>query len=268
MPAKKPAKTTKKVTKKLVKKTKTATIPKPRKATKQVASRTLPTLQTLLEAGAHFGHRKERSVPTARQYTFVIRDGVSVINLEQTLAKLQAVIAFLKTFDLTNQTILFVGTKRQARDTVKEVAVALAQPYVSERWMGGTLTNFDIIRENIKRLTALDQILSDPAKQSRHTKKELLKMNEEAAKLHKNFDGIVGLERLPNVLMIVDPHEEAIALSEARSLDIPVIAICDTDTDPDSITFPIPANDDAPKTIRLILEQIRWALERPQVGKE
>lgn len=246
----------KKVTKKVTQKP-TAQAPKSPKSL-------LPTLQELLEAGAHFGHRKERSAPTSRQYTFVIRDGVCVINLEETQAKLQEAMTYLKSLDLTEQTVLFVGTKRQARDTIRSVAEALHMPYIADRWMGGMLTNFEIIRENVKRLQSLDQILADDAKQSRYKKKELLGMKDEAEKLHRNFDGIVNLERLPDVLVIVDPHEEAIALREARALGIPVVALCDTDADPEVITYPIPANDDAPKTVQLILGQLKSALERPE----
>lgn len=225
----------------------------------------LPTLQALVEAGTHFGHRRERSTPAAQKYTFVVRDGVSVINLEETQKQLLEAVHYLEDKVSGGATVLFVGTKRQAAKAIKDVADRIGMPSVSTRWLGGTLTNFAVIRKNIDRLVSMEKILSDEALRTNHTKRELARMQDAADKLHTNLDGIATMTRLPDMLLVVDPREEQTAVHEANRMGIPVIALCDTDVNPDAFFLPIPANDDAPKAIELILNFLGDAIAR---GKE
>lgn len=222
----------------------------------------LPSLQALASAGAHFGHRRERSAPAAQKYTFVVRDGVSVINLEQTQEQLLEAGRYLEERTASGARVLFVGTKRQAASIIAEVAQRCASPFVSERWLGGTLTNFNVIRKNIDRLVEIEKTLSDEANRAKNTKREWARLSDEKTKLHTNLDGITTMTRLPEVLVVVDPHEEKTAINEANRLNIPVIALCDTDVDPSEFFLPIPANDDAPKTIELILNYLGDSVAR------
>ncbi|MBI4175313.1 30S ribosomal protein S2 [Candidatus Berkelbacteria bacterium] len=227
---------------------------------------TLPTLRELLAAGAHYGHRKERSKPAARKFTHVIRDGVCIINLEATRDHLERAAKILKGLVDDNKTVLFVGTKRQAAATVARVATDLGMPSVTRRWLGGTLTNFEVIRKNVAQLTDLDRRLTDETQRAKYTKRELLKDDERAKKLHQVFDGIMELTKLPDLLFVIDPHEEKTAVAEAQSLAIPIMALCDTDTNPDQITYPIPGNDDAPKTVDLVLTYLAGAMKSTAVN--
>lgn len=224
----------------------------------------LPSLRDLLAAGAHFGHRKEWSKPAARQYTYVIREGVSVIDLEETQSKLAEAGQFMEDRASQGAVMLFVGTKRQAAPAVVEAAQKVGMPVVAERWLGGTLTNFDVIRGNIQRMVDMEQLLANEKEVAKLTKRERLRMQEEVNKLHKNLDGIAELVKLPDLLIVVDPSEEKTAVAEARRLSIPIVALCDTDVDPNLIDYVIPGNDDAPKTIELVLTYLADAIARGQ----
>lgn len=225
----------------------------------------LPTLREMLAAGVHFGHRKERSKPAARKYTFVIRDGVCVINLEMTQEQLTKAVHVLEAAAAEGQTILLVGTKRQARLALIAMAKETGMPYVANRWLGGTLTNYSVIRNNIQRLIDLDRVLANDQEMAKFNKRERLRMEERARKLHSMFDGITDMTKLPDYLLVVDPYEETTAVREAEKIGIPVIALCDTDGDPDHLFLPIPTNDDAPKAIELLLSTLSAAIVR---GKE
>lgn len=224
----------------------------------------LPSLRDLLAAGAHFGHRKEWSKPAARKYTYVVRDGVSVINLEETQTKLADAGQILEDRVSRGAIVLFVGTKRQASGTVATAAKKVSMPVVAERWLGGTLTNFDVIRGNIQRMVDMEQLLANDKEAAKLTKRERLHMKETVNKLHKNLDGIAELVKLPDMLLVIDPSEEETAVREARRMHVPVMALCDTNVDPSLIDYAIPGNDDAPKTIELVLNYLTDAIARGQ----
>lgn len=218
------------------------------------------TLTDLLEAGAHFGHKKERSNPKARKFTYTIRDSVYVIDLEQTVSQLEKTIEFLKTSLELGKTILFVGTKRQAKESVRKTAESLGQPFVVERWLGGMLTNYETINKSLRQLEKMEALTTSEDFQ-KYTKKERLKIEEKIKRLAETFAGLRNLRKLPEVLFIVDTANESVAVLEANRLEIPIAGICDTNANPDLISYPIPANDDSEKTIVLILNQIAEALK-------
>ncbi|MDO8513671.1 MAG: 30S ribosomal protein S2 [bacterium] len=220
----------------------------------------LPSLKELLDAGAHFGHKKERSYPKAKQYTYMLKDQIYVIDLEKTREKLEEALKYIEKMATEGKALLIVGTKRQAQELVAQYAKAADLPYISYRWLGGMLTNFETIRRRIKFLDELDGKLSEENLQSL-TKKEKAKLQEEANKLHKVFDGIRNLKKLPDALFIVDVVGEKIAICEAQKMDIPVIGIADTNANPELIQYPIPANDDAKKTIEIILALVSKAYQ-------
>lgn len=213
----------------------------------------LPSLRDLMGAGAHFGHSRARSHPESGQFTFVIRDKICVIDLEKTQTQMIEAGEKLKSLIADGKTVILVGTKRQARDSVKTAADAMGMPYVTNRWLGGTLTNFATIRKNIDRLAELEKMTADDKEIAKYTKRERLRLAEKIRKLHSMLDGITSLTRIPQMLLVVDPHEEEIAVREAKKVGIPVMAVCDTDAKIADILFPIPANDDAPKAIEMIL---------------
>lgn len=219
----------------------------------------MPTLTDLLEVGAHFGHKKEKSSPRARQYTYTIRDSIYVINLEKTIEQLGLAIDYLKKAIDSGKTVLFVGTKQQAKKYVKKLAESVNMPYMVERWPGGTLTNFETIRKSLKTLIALEEQIASEEFEN-FTKKERMRIQEKAAKLNSVFAGIKEMRVLPDMLFIVDTAKEDVAVSEANIAKIPIIGICDTNANPDLLTIPIPANDDSEKTIELLLEKIEEEL--------
>lgn len=229
----------------------------------------MPTLSDLLDAGAHFGHKKEKSSPRARQFTYAIRDNVYVIDLEKTLEQLQKAIDYLKKAISSDQVVLFVGTKRQAKEAVKKIAQKLKMPYMTERWPGGMLTNFETIRRSLKTLADLEEkIVSEEFKL--FTKKERKRTSEKQAKLNLIFEGVKDLKKLPDAVFVVDVAKEDVVVAEARRKEIPVIGICDTNANPDLIDIPIPANDDSQKTITLIIETIasNLSIKKPITSKE
>ncbi len=234
---------------------------------KSQTSVSIPSLRDMLAAGVHFGHRKERSKPATRQYTYLIRDGVCVINLELTQEQLIKAVRLLEDVTADGKIILLVGTKRQAREALIGIAKQTGMPYVANRWLGGTLTNYAVIRQNIQRLLDLDRILGTEQESAKFTKRERLRMEEQARKLHGMFDGITEMTKLPDYLLVVDPYEEATAVREAERVGIPVLALCDTDGDPNHLFLPIPTNDDAPKAIELLLSTLGAAISRGVVKR-
>ncbi len=208
------------------------------------------SMKELLEAGVHFGHQTKRWNPKMREYIFGQRNGIYIINLQKTVQKFREALDFLQRTASTGGVVLFAGTKRQAQDIVGEEAQRAGAPYVNVRWLGGTLTNFRTIKKRIERLRWLETYLQNPT-EGRYTKKEMLGLEKERVKLAKVLSGIRTLERLPEALFIIDPKKEHIAVLEANKLKIPIVAVVDTNCDPEMIDYPIPGNDDAIRAIKL-----------------
>lgn len=227
----------------------------------------MPSLTELLEAGAHFGHKKERSFPRAKKFTYTIRDSVYVIDLEKTIVQLKVAIEYLQKLMGADKIILFVGTKRQAREAIKKTAEKLNQPYVVERWLGGMLTNFETIHKSLKQLEKLEE-LQKSEEFSKYTKKERQRTQEKIKKTLSIFIGIRNMNKLPDALFIVDTAKENVAVLEARRMKIPIVGICDTNANPDLIDYPIPANDDSEKTIHLIMTNLEEELKTKDIKKD
>jgi len=208
------------------------------------------TIQDLMESGVHFGHQVKRWNPKMKNYVYGTRNGISIIDLTKTMRNLAEACNFLQTTVYNGGNILFVGTKRQAQEIVKQAAESSGMYYVSERWLGGTLTNNSTIRKSINRMYTIDKKMEDEG--SKMTKKELASLNRKSNKLHRNLDGISSMKRLPAAIVIVDICNEEIAMKEARKLNIPIIAIVDTNGNPDNAEYPIPGNDDAIRSIRIM----------------
>lgn len=207
------------------------------------------TMRQLLEAGIHFGHHTRRWNPKMAPYLFGVRNGVHIINLEQTMPMLYAALAAIREITAAGGRVLFVGTKRQASELIAQAAERCGQYFVNHRWLGGTLTNWKTITASIKRLRDLDSILAEG--ESGLTKKELLGLTREREKLQRALGGIKEMGGLPNVLFVIDTNKEAIAVKEAANLNIPVVAVTDSNSDPDGIAYAIPGNDDAIRSIAL-----------------
>ena len=224
----------------------------------------------LLQAGAHFGHLKRKWNPAMAPYIFMERNGIHIIDLHKTVAKIDVAAEALKGIAKNGKRILFVATKKQAKDIVAEKAAAVGMPYVIERWPGGMLTNFPTIRKAVKKMANIDKLMSDGT-YSNLSKREVLQISRQRAKLEKNLGSIADLTRLPSALFVVDVLKEAIAVKEAKRLGIPVFAIVDTNSDPRDIDYVIPANDDAKDSIEIILEAccaaINEGLEERKVEK-
>ncbi len=214
----------------------------------------------LLDAGVHFGHLKRKWNPNMAPYIFMERNGIHIIDLYKTQAKLEVAANAIKQIAKSGKKILFVATKKQAKEIVAERVTKLNMPYVTERWPGGMLTNFTTIRKAVKKMTSIDKMASTPQYQNL-SKRERLQISRERAKLEKNLGSISDLNRLPSALFVVDIIKEKIAIAEARKLNIPTFAIVDTNSDPTLVDFPIPANDDAAKSIALILDAMARAIE-------
>ena len=209
----------------------------------------------LLEAGVHFGHQTKRWNPKMKPFIFEQRNSIYIINLSETVKQLQAATDFLTNVARNGGKVLFIGCKKQAQEAVKEAAQACGQLYVNQRWLGGTLTNLTTIRKSVGRLSYLEQIEKSP-EYSQMGKQELSALRREAEKLRRNLEGIRTMERLPDALVVIDTTREAIAVAEARRLNIPTVAIVDTNADPDLVTYPIAGNDDAIRAIRVILQKL------------
>jgi small subunit ribosomal protein S2 len=216
------------------------------------------TMRDLLEAGVHFGHQTNRWNPKMRPYIFGARNGIHIIDLSQTVRMFADAYSFAVNVASKGKPMIFVGTKKQAQDAIREQAERANQHYVINRWLGGTMTNLQTIRNSINRLQELDKMSRDGS-YVRYTKKERLMLERERERLENNVGGIREMTSLPGALFIVDPKKEEIAVKEAKKLGIPVIAVCDTNCDPDHIDFPIPGNDDAIRAIRLFASAIAEA---------
>jgi small subunit ribosomal protein S2 len=208
------------------------------------------TMRDLLEAGVHFGHQTNRWDPKMRPYIYGARNGIHIVDLSQTVRLFASAYQFLTQVVARGQSVMFVATKKQAQDTVREQADRAGQPYVVNRWLGGTLTNYLTIKKAIERLKELDRMSKDGSF-AKYTKKENLMFERERERLENNVGGIRDMAHLPGALFVIDPKKETIALQEAARLGIPVVAICDTNCDPTGIDFVIPGNDDAIRSIRL-----------------
>ncbi|MFH1749352.1 MAG: 30S ribosomal protein S2 [bacterium] len=211
----------------------------------------LPSLEELLKAGVHFGHKKERWNPKMQPFIFSIRDNTSIIDLDKTQEYLQLALNYIEKLISDNKIILFVGTKKQVQDLIAQVE-NFDLPYINNRWLGGTLTNFETIKKNLQKIKKLEKE-QEQGGWKELTKFEQTKKTEELKKLIKKFGGIKNLEKLPDALFVVDTNREKVAIHEARNLDIPIIALVDSNSNPDEITCPIPANDDAVRSLELIL---------------
>lgn len=216
--------------------------------------------QELLEAGVHFGHLKRKWNPNMAPYIFMERNGIHVIDLHKTVAKLDEACNALKQIAASGKKVMFVATKKQAREAIANAAGDIDMPFVTERWTGGMLTNFVTIRKAIRKMGQIEKILNDP-EATGVNKKERLLLQRQKDKLDKNLGSISDLNRLPAALFIVDVKKEHIAVKEAKRLNIPTFAIVDTNSDPKSIDFPIPANDDAAKSIAKIMEVVSGAIK-------
>jgi small subunit ribosomal protein S2 len=217
------------------------------------------TYKELLDAGVHFGHLKRKWNPSMAPYIFMEKNGIHIIDLHKSLAKLEEAAAAMKQIAASGKKILFVATKKQARDIITERIGKLNMPYITERWTGGMLTNFVTIRKAIRKMDSIDKLLAD-VENSNLNKKERLFLSRQREKLEKNLGSIKDLTRLPAALFIVDTKKEHIAVAEARKLNIPIFAMVDTNTDPKQIDFPIPSNDDAAKSIDKIIEVLAEAI--------
>jgi len=224
------------------------------------------TIKQLLEAGAHFGHQTSRWHPRMKKYIFTKRNGIHIIDLEQTASMLDKACDFVQQVIAEGGSILFVGTKKQAQETIEQEAQRCGMYYVSQRWLGGTLTNFATIQSRIDHLVRLEDQQSR-GEFSRLPKKEALKLEEKVSRLNRQMGGFKEMTSLPSALFIVDPTKERIALAEAKRVGIPVIAIADTNSNPDDIDYPIPANDDAIRAIKLICSRIADAVIEGKTGE-
>ena len=217
------------------------------------------TMKELLEAGVHFGHQTKRWNPKMKKYIFGKRNGIYIIDLQKTLRLFKEASAFVADLASAGKRVLFVGTKRQAQDAILEEANRCGMFYVNTRWLGGTLTNFSTIRKSIHRLKEIEGILSQDENENL-TKKERLRLEREKEKLEKNLTGIKEMDELPDALFVIDPKQEYIAVKEANILGIPVVAVVDTNCDPDLIDHVIPGNDDAIRAIRLFAAKVADAV--------
>ncbi len=215
----------------------------------------VPTLQQLLEAGVHFGHQVRRGHPKMQQYIYGVREGVHIIDLEKSEKLLREAIEFVEKLGRENKTILFVGTKKQAQPIIKELAGKIDAPYVTYRWVGGFLTNFDEVRKNIKKLLDLKD-KQGKGELSHYTKKEQLLISKKIIKFESELGGIANLDKVPDAIFLIDVVAEKTAVAEAIRINIPIIALCDTNSNPQPIDYPMPANDDASKSIKIITEAI------------
>ncbi len=225
------------------------------------------SMKQLLEAGVHFGHQTRRWNPKMAEYIFTERNGIYIIDLQKTVKKLNEAYLFARDIAAEGKDILFVGTKKQAQDSVKEEAIHCEMPYVNARWLGGMLTNFRTIRKRIERLSQL-RTMRDDGTFELLPKKEVIKLNLEIEKLEKFLGGIENMKKIPGAMFIVDPRKERIAVKEAKKLGIPIIAIVDTNCDPDEIDAVIPGNDDAIRAVKLIAETIANAVIEGRQGEQ
>ncbi|NLB42719.1 MAG: 30S ribosomal protein S2 [Clostridiales bacterium] len=225
------------------------------------------SMKQLLEAGVHFGHQTRRWNPKMAPYIFTDRNGIYIIDLQKTVRKMEEAYNFIRDLAMDGKDVLFVGTKKQAQESVEDEAKRCEMYYVNQRWLGGMLTNFKTIRQRINRLNELDAMETDGSFEVL-PKKEVIKLRLEREKLDKNLGGIREMKRLPGAIFIVDPRKERIAIAEARNLGIPVVAIVDTNCDPDEIDYVIPGNDDAIRAVKLFASKIAEAVLEGRQGEQ
>ena len=225
------------------------------------------SMKQLLEAGVHFGHQTRRWNPKMAEYIFTERNGIYIIDLQKTVKKLDEAYDFIRSIAENGETVLFVGTKKQAQESVKDEALRFGCNYVNARWLGGMLTNFVTIRKRVERLAKLNQMQEDGTFDLL-PKKEVAKLQLEIEKLEKFLGGVKTMEKLPGALFVVDPRKEKICVAEAKKLGIPVVAIVDTNCDPDEIDYVIPGNDDAIRAVKLISEAIANAYLEGKQGEQ
>ena len=224
------------------------------------------SMKQLLEAGVHFGHQTRRWNPKMAPYIFTERNGIYIIDLQKTVKKVDEAYDFLRSVAEEGKSILFVGTKKQAQEAVKAEALKSGMFYVNERWLGGMMTNFSTIRKSINRLKELEAMEEDGTFEVL-SKKEVLALKREQEKLEKSLGGIKDMEELPGALFIVDPRKERIAVAEAKKLNIPIVAIVDTNCDPDEIDYVIPGNDDAIRAVKLLTSRMADAVIEGRQGE-
>ncbi len=217
------------------------------------------TMKELLEAGVHFGHQVKRWNPKMKRYIFGERNGIYIIDLQKTMKGIEDAYNFMKEVAASGQHVLFVGTKKQAQDSIRDEAIRAGAYYVNQRWLGGMLTNFSTIKKSIEKLKKIEKMKEDGTYDAL-TKKEVAKLEKTRTKLEKNLGGIKEMQTLPGAVFIVDPKKEQIAVLEARKLAIPIVAIVDTNCDPDLIDYVIPGNDDAIRAIKLITSRMADAV--------
>ena len=225
------------------------------------------SMKQLLEAGVHFGHQTRRWNPKMAEYIYMERNGIYIIDLQKTVKKLEDAYSFVRSVSESGKSVLFVGTKKQAQDAVKEEAERVGQFYVNARWLGGMLTNFKTMRTRVDRLAQLKKMQEDGTFDML-PKKEVVKLLHEIEKLEKYLGGVKDMRKLPGALFVVDPRKEHNAISEARKLGIPIVAIVDTNCDPDEVDYVIPGNDDAIRSIRLISSAMASAVMEGRQGED
>lgn len=225
------------------------------------------SMKQLLEAGVHFGHQTRRWNPKMKQYIFTERNGIYIIDLQKTVKLIDAAYNYMKDEAAKGAVVLFVGTKKQAQDSIEEEATRAGQYYVNHRWLGGTLTNWKTIQSRIARLKELKKMAEDGTFDVL-PKKEVVVLTKQREKLERFLGGIEDMPRIPDVMYIVDPHKEQIAVKEAQKLHIPIVAMVDTNTDPDDIDYVIPSNDDAIRAVRLITSKMADAIVEGKQGQD
>ena len=225
------------------------------------------SMKQLLEAGVHFGHQTRRWNPKMRQFIFTERNGIHIIDLQQTVTRLDGAINFVRDVVANGGDVLIIGTKKQARETVEMEAERAVLPFVNNRWLGGTLTNFRTIQSRVRHLANLESSV-ERGDFSRMTKKEQLDISNEIERMNRYFGGIKNMDRLPSAVFIIDTVKEAIAVAECTRLSIPIVSLVDTNCDPDPVTYPIPSNDDAIRAIKLILGKMADAAIEGRAARE
>ena len=225
------------------------------------------SMKQLLEAGVHFGHQTRRWNPKMKEYIFTERNGIYIIDLQKTVKKIEEAYYFIRDLAEEDRPILFVGTKKQAQESIEQEAKRCGMYYVYQRWLGGMLTNFKTIQGRIARLRKIEQ-MEETGEFDLLPKKEVIQLKAEQAKLERNLGGIKEMKKLPAALFVVDPRKEHIAVAEARTLKIPIVAIIDTNCDPDEVTYPIPGNDDAIRAVKLITAKMADAVLEGKQGEQ
>ena len=225
------------------------------------------SMEQLLEAGVHFGHQTRRWNPKMKEYIFTERNGIYIIDLQKTVKKIDEAYYFIRDLAMDGGTVLFVGTKKQAQESIEQEAKRCEMYYVNQRWLGGMLTNFKTIQSRINKLRKIEKMEADGDFELL-PKKEVIKLKAEQEKLEKNLGGIKEMRKLPSAMFVVDPRKEHIAILEAKALGIPVVAIVDTNCDPDEADYPIPGNDDAIRAVKLIASKIADAVLEGRQGEQ